>query len=153
MEDEGVLAANGPHQLRHPRREAAAGVVVRPRDVRLVAPLIVPSVPDPFPNITRRGQKPKFRLRFPKSARRRAEQHRRRPRAYLTSMMATRGLPRAIDTSFAADTYDTLSAIPARLPPHRASSAAAVLFRRRIRKDWSSNTLLVPFVFFSGEDS
>ena len=150
MEDEGVLAANGPHQLRHPRREAAAGVVVRPRDVRLVAPLIVPSVPDPFPNITRRGQKPKFRLRFPKSARRRAEQHRRRPRAYLTSMMATRGLPRAIDTSFAAD---TLSAIPARLPPHRASSAAAVLFRRRIRKDWSSNTLLVPFVFFSGEDS
>jgi len=29
-----------------------------------------------------------------------------------------------------------------------------VLFRRRIRKDWSSNTLLVPFVFFfSGEDS
>jgi hypothetical protein len=41
-------------------------------------------------------------------------------------MMATRGLPRAIDTSFAADTYDTLRAIPAR----RASSAAGVVLFR-----------------------
>jgi hypothetical protein len=38
-------------------------------------------------------------------------------------MMAMRGLPRAIDTSFAADTYDTLRAIPAR----RALSAAGVV--------------------------
>jgi hypothetical protein len=79
VEDEGVLAAGGPRQLRHPRREAAAGEVVRPRDVRLVAPLIVPSVSDPFPKITRRGQKSKFRPPISKSARRRAAQHRRRP--------------------------------------------------------------------------
>ena len=43
MENEGVLAAGGPRQLRHPRLEAAAGKVVRTRDVRLVAPLLVPS--------------------------------------------------------------------------------------------------------------
>jgi hypothetical protein len=43
VEDEGVLAADGPRDLRHPRREAAAGEVVRPRDVRLVAPLLIPS--------------------------------------------------------------------------------------------------------------
>jgi len=49
VEDEGVLAAGGPRQLRHPRREAAAGEVVRPLDVRLVAPLIIPSVSNPFP--------------------------------------------------------------------------------------------------------
>jgi hypothetical protein len=47
VEDDGVLVAGGPRQLRHPRREPTAGVVERARDVRLVAPLIVPSIPKP----------------------------------------------------------------------------------------------------------
>jgi len=43
VENEGVLSAGGPRELRHPRLEAAAGEVVRTRDVRLVAPLLIPS--------------------------------------------------------------------------------------------------------------
>jgi hypothetical protein len=35
-------------------------------------------------------------------------------------MMARRGLPRAMDTSFAAETYDTLRAIPSSPNPHRS---------------------------------
>lgn len=45
VEDDGVLVAGGTRELRQPRREAAAGEVVRPPDVRLVAPLLVPAIP------------------------------------------------------------------------------------------------------------
>jgi hypothetical protein len=64
VEDEGVLAAGSPRQLWHPRREPAAGVVERARDVRLVAPLVVPSIPKS--QIHGEGQSPN---------RRRLEQH------------------------------------------------------------------------------
>ena len=56
VEDEGVLAAGGPRELRQPRREAAAGEVVRPRDVRLVAPLLIP-FQFPHPQHTKRNEK------------------------------------------------------------------------------------------------
>jgi hypothetical protein len=102
VEDEGVLAAGGPRQLWHPRREPAAGVVERARDVRLVAPLVVPSIPKS--QIHGEGQSPN---------RRRLEQHFTGggARAYLTSMMERRWFPRTMETSFAADTYDTVRAI------------------------------------------
>jgi hypothetical protein len=64
VEDEGVLAAGGLHELRQARREAAAGEVVRPRDVSLVAPLLIPS---DFPKSTKDSEK----KLAPKSARRR----------------------------------------------------------------------------------
>lgn len=68
VEDEGVLAASGPHELRQPRREASAGEVVRPRDVRLVAPLLIPSN-DPIPHNTQR----KITIELPNRQRRMGE--------------------------------------------------------------------------------
>lgn len=42
MEDEGVLALDGLEEVRDFLREGVARVVVRPRYVRVVAPLLVP---------------------------------------------------------------------------------------------------------------
>lgn len=85
MEDDGVLVAGGTRELRQPRREAAAGEVVRPPDVRLVAPLLVPDVDDGDAGVAaRHGQElrrrhvrhaprhpPRLRLPFPSPPRER----------------------------------------------------------------------------------
>lgn len=49
MEDEGLLAPGGLGDLRQPVREAVAGVVVRPGDVRVADPLLVPADPPTKP--------------------------------------------------------------------------------------------------------
>lgn len=46
MEDEGFLWPGCLGELGHPLREGVAGVVVGPRDMAVVAPLLVPDVDD-----------------------------------------------------------------------------------------------------------
>ena len=80
--------------------------MVRPRDVRLIAPLLIPSekaiISSQIGAVAEGARGPG------------------EVSCYLTSMTATR-FPRAMDTSFAADTYGTLRAInpppKSNLPP------------------------------------
>lgn len=51
VEDKGVLALDSLQQVRHSLPEGVAGVVKRPRDVGVVAPLLVPA-PTPMEEST-----------------------------------------------------------------------------------------------------